>query len=58
MPTRPEHYRLKAQDCADCAEHARDPETKLQYDDMARQWSELAERADKSGGGADKSGGG
>jgi hypothetical protein len=47
LPTRPEQYRAKAQECAESAKLARDPETKRQYEDMARQWLELAERTDK-----------
>ena len=52
MPTRPEQYRAKAQECARLARAARDPEAKRTYEDMARQWLDLAKRAEDSGGGS------
>jgi hypothetical protein len=50
--TRSEQYRVKARECAEYAEHARDPETKRAYEDMARQWLDLAKWAEKEGGGS------
>jgi hypothetical protein len=41
---------VKAKECAERAEHARDPETKRQLEDLARQWLDLAKYADKDGG--------
>jgi hypothetical protein len=38
---------MQAKECAERSKFARDPETKRQYEDMARQWIELAERVDK-----------
>jgi hypothetical protein len=52
MPTRAEQYRAKSQECANHAERARDPETRRQYELMARQWLDLAEQTDKARGGA------
>ena len=49
MPTRAEEYRTQARECAERAKLSRDPETKRQYEDMARQWLELAKRAEKLG---------
>jgi hypothetical protein len=46
-----EEYRLRAKDCAERAKLARDPETKRTYEDMERQWLDLAKRADEGGGG-------
>ena len=42
-------YRTQARECAERAKLSRDPETKRQYEDMARQWLELAKRAEKLG---------
>jgi hypothetical protein len=50
VPTRAEQYRLTAKECAERAKLARDPETKRVYEDMARQWLELAKRAEEGGG--------
>jgi hypothetical protein len=43
--TRAEQYRLQAKECAERAKLARDPESKRQYEELVRQWSELAKRA-------------
>ena len=42
VPTRPEHYRLKLRECGERAKLASDPETKRQYEDIARQCVDLA----------------
>jgi hypothetical protein len=42
---------LTAKQCAERAKLAPDPETKRVYEDMARQWLELAKRAEGRGGG-------
>ena len=49
VTTRAEEYRTQARECAERAKLAPDPETKRQYEDMARQWLELAKRAEKWG---------
>ena len=49
VTTPAEEYRTQARECAERAKLARDPETKRQYEDMARQWLELAKRAEKLG---------
>jgi hypothetical protein len=46
VPTRAEQYRMKAQECAQRAKAARDPETKRAYEDLARQWFDLAKLAE------------
>jgi hypothetical protein len=46
MSTQAEHYRIQASQWAQRAKLAPDPESKRQYDDMERQWLELAKRAD------------
>jgi hypothetical protein len=52
VPTRAEQYKIKAQECAQRAKAARDPEAKRAYEDLARQWLDLAKRADEDSGGA------
>ena len=52
MPTRAQEYRAKAQECAQRAKAARDPEAKRTYEDMARQWLDLARRSEEGGGGS------
>ena len=52
MAERAEQYRTTARQCAERARLEPDPETKRVYEDMARQWLELAKRADEGGGGA------
>ena len=46
MSTPSEEYQIQAKKCAERAKLAPDPETKRVYEDMARQWLELAKRAD------------
>jgi hypothetical protein len=46
VSTRADEYRRQAEECAERAKLAPDPETKRVYEDMARQWLELAKRAD------------
>ena len=46
-----EEYRLRAKDCAERAKLAPNPETKRQYEEMARQWLNLAKRAEEGGSG-------
>jgi hypothetical protein len=43
---------LKAQECAERARLARDPDAKRIYEDLARQWFILAKRAEEGGGGS------
>jgi hypothetical protein len=52
MPTREEQYRLQAMECTEHAKLAPDPETKRTYEDMARQWLDLAKQAKEAGGGS------
>ena len=52
VPMRAEQYRAKAQECAQRAKTARDPEAKRTYEDLARQWLGLAEQAEDGGGGS------
>ena len=47
MPSRQEEFRARAAECEELAKQARDPEVKRQYEDLARQWRELADRADR-----------
>ena len=49
MGTGAEHYRWKATECAELARSAHDRETKRQYEEMARQWLDLARRAEEAG---------
>jgi hypothetical protein len=51
VPTRAEQYRIQAKECAEGAKHAPDPETKRRYEDMARQWLDLAKYAEQAGTG-------
>jgi hypothetical protein len=51
VSTLAEQYRVKAQECAECAKVVRNPEKKRLYEDLAREWSELAKQADKLGRG-------
>jgi hypothetical protein len=50
VPTLPEHYRSKANECSERAKLASDPETKRQFELMARQWFALAKQSEKNGG--------
>jgi hypothetical protein len=52
VPTRPERYRAKAEECAKLAKGAFDPETKHLYLDLARQWLDLAKWAEEGGDGS------
>jgi hypothetical protein len=49
VPTRAEQYHAKAQECAQRAKAARDPEAKRAYEDLARQWLDLAKRVEQIG---------
>ena len=51
MSSRAEQYRLQAKECAERAKLAPDPETKREYEDFARQWLDLAKRAEAGGDG-------
>jgi hypothetical protein len=44
---RADEYRAQAAECLRHANQARDPETKRQYEELARQWQLMAERAEK-----------
>ena len=46
MLSRAEDYKAKAEECARRADAARDPETKHLFEDMARQWLDLAKWAE------------
>ena len=48
-PTLAEYYRAKAQECLACALLVTNREKNRLYEDLAREWSELAERADNLG---------
>ncbi len=50
MLTRAEQYRAKAEQCATQAKAARDPETKHLFEDMVRQWLDLAKWVEHNGG--------
>jgi hypothetical protein len=50
VTTRAEQYRTQAKECAERAKLAADPETKRQFEGMARQWLDLAKWAEKEGG--------
>jgi len=49
VPTRAEQYRAKAQECAQQARAARDPETKHTYEVLERQWLDLAKQIESRG---------
>jgi hypothetical protein len=46
MSTQSEEYRLRAKECAERARRSPDPETKRQFEETARQWLDLAKRAE------------
>jgi hypothetical protein len=46
MQSRSEEFRAHATECRELANRIRDPEVKRQYEDLARQWLELAELAE------------
>jgi hypothetical protein len=50
VPTRAEYYRLKAQECAERAKLAPDPDTKRFYEKIESQWLDLAKYAEQGGG--------
>jgi hypothetical protein len=47
MPSRQEAFRAQAAECEELAKQVRDPEVKRQYEDLARHWREMADRADR-----------
>jgi hypothetical protein len=46
MESRAEQYRRKAAECVQIAARALEPRIKQQYEDLARQWLELAQQID------------
>jgi hypothetical protein len=48
MPSRSDEFRAQAAECHRLANRCRDL-AKTQYEDLARQWLELAERAERQG---------
>jgi hypothetical protein len=52
VTTKAEQYRTQARECAEPAKLEPDPETKRTYQDMARQWLNLAKQAEEGGGGS------
>jgi hypothetical protein len=52
VQTQADYYRSEAKRCAERAKTARNSDTKQRYEEMARQWLDLAKRADEGGGGA------
>jgi hypothetical protein len=50
MAAKAEEYRSKARECRRQAELARDPAAKQAYEDLARQWDELAAQEEKNRG--------
>jgi hypothetical protein len=49
MARQADHYRAKAVECDKSANSTDDSYIKSQFEDLARQWRELAEHADKAG---------
>jgi hypothetical protein len=47
MQSRSEEFRAHAAECRKLASGIRDPEVKRQYEELARQWIELAEQAER-----------
>jgi len=47
MQSRSEEFRAHAVECRELASRIRDPEVKRQYEELARQWLELAEQAER-----------
>jgi len=47
--TAAEQYRARAKECEDKAERVLDYEAKRIYEDLARQWREMAERDERLG---------
>ena len=50
VPTRVEQYRVQAKESAERAKLAPEPDTKRYYEEIERQWLDLAKRADEDGG--------
>jgi hypothetical protein len=47
MQSRSEEYRVHAAECRELANRIRDPEVKRRYEELARQWLELAEQTER-----------
>jgi hypothetical protein len=47
MSERSNDYRTRAVQCEELAKQARDPEIRRQFEELARQWSEMAGQADR-----------
>jgi hypothetical protein len=47
MQSRSEEYRAHAAECRELANRIRDSEVKRGYEELARQWLELAEQAER-----------
>jgi hypothetical protein len=47
MQSRSEEFRAYAAECRELANRIRDPEVKLQYEELAQQWLELAEHVER-----------
>jgi hypothetical protein len=47
MSLRTDDYRERARQCERYAKEARDPEVRRQYEELARQWTEMANQADR-----------
>jgi hypothetical protein len=47
MQSRSEEFRAHATECRELASRIRDPEVKRQYEELARQWLELAELTER-----------
>ena len=47
MQTKADEYRAKAQECIENAASARHPEIKRQFEELARQWWEMATQVDR-----------
>jgi hypothetical protein len=47
VSSRAEEYRAHANECDRRAATARDPEVKSQFDELARQWREMANQIDR-----------
>lgn len=46
MQTKADEYRARAQECVERAASARHPEIKRQFEELARQWWEMATRVE------------
>jgi hypothetical protein len=47
MQSRSEEFRAHATECRELANRIRDPEVKRQYEELARQWLELADLTER-----------